>query len=79
VSPQEQKTGLSQSKGDASKASASLLRGSGSVGADSLLQLLKNYCRSLDIKTVGLFSFLMAFLIVGKKHCAVLGTFSQWR
>jgi len=48
---QEQKSQLSQHAGDASKASANVLSRSGSVGAEALMQLLKNYCRSLDIKT----------------------------
>lgn len=49
---QEQKAGLSQHTGDAEKASENVLSRSGSVGAEALLQLLKNYCRNLDIKTV---------------------------
>jgi hypothetical protein len=48
---QEQRSGLSQHAGDAAKASQNVLSRSGSVGADALMQLLKNYCRSLDIKT----------------------------
>ncbi|EKU23133.1 nuclear GTP-binding protein, partial [Nannochloropsis gaditana CCMP526] len=48
---QEQRVQLAQHGGDASKAGANLLSRSGSVGAEALLQLLKNYSRSLDIKT----------------------------
>ncbi len=48
---QEQKSQLSQHSGDASKVGANVLSRSGSVGAEALMQLLKNYCRSLDIKT----------------------------
>ena len=49
---QEQKSGLSQHAGDAEKAAENVLSRSGSVGTEALLQLLKNYCRNLDIKTV---------------------------
>ena len=48
---QEQRSALSQHGGDAAKAPANVLSRSGSVGAEALMQLLKNYCRSLDIKT----------------------------
>ncbi len=49
--PQEQRSGLSQHAGDAAKAPQNVLSRSGSVGAEALMQLLKNYCRSLDLKT----------------------------
>lgn len=48
---QEQRSALAQHGGDAAKASQNVLSRSGSVGAEALMQLLKNYCRSLDIKT----------------------------
>eukprot|EP00611_Tribonema_gayanum_P023130 TRINITY_DN4809_c0_g1_i4.p1 TRINITY_DN4809_c0_g1~~TRINITY_DN4809_c0_g1_i4.p1 ORF type:complete len:676 (-),score=242.98 TRINITY_DN4809_c0_g1_i4:144-2111(-) len=37
--------------GDANKAGMAALSRSGSIGAEALMNILKNYCRSLDIKT----------------------------
>jgi nuclear GTP-binding protein len=51
ASTQEGSGARQQVRGDASKAADEALSGSGSVGAEALLSLLKNYCRSRDIKT----------------------------
>jgi nuclear GTP-binding protein len=51
ASTQTQRTNLGQSSVAAGLATDALLGGSESVGADSLVKLLKNYCRNLNIKT----------------------------
>jgi len=51
ASTQSQKTHLSRSKVDVSHASAGLLSSSECLGADTLMKLLKNYCRNNQIKT----------------------------
>ncbi len=50
-STQQQATNISQKKMAAAKSSAEALHGAGCLGADTLLQLLKNYTRNLGIKT----------------------------
>lgn len=51
ASTQQQRSHLEQSQLDVEKASDRMLGGSGCVGADQLVQLLKNYSRSLSLKT----------------------------
>lgn len=51
ASTQQQRSKFSRRKGRATKVSQKDLAGSGCVGADTLLQLLKNYCRNRGIKT----------------------------
>jgi len=48
---QEQRKNLNQSSVSTDFASKNLLQSSECLGADLLIQLLKNYCRSLNIKT----------------------------
>lgn len=50
-STQQQSTNISQKKMAPAKTSAEALHGAGCLGADTLLQLLKNYTRNLGIKT----------------------------
>jgi len=51
ASTQNQRQKLSQSKVSVSMASSDLLQSSHCIGAGTLLKLLGNYCRNLDIKT----------------------------
>jgi nuclear GTP-binding protein len=62
ASTQNQKNNISRSNdsGPAENAPSDLLRNEGCLGADSLMKLLKNYCRSEDIKrniTVGIIGY----------------------
>ncbi|XP_030828233.1 guanine nucleotide-binding protein-like NSN1 isoform X1 [Strongylocentrotus purpuratus] len=57
---QTQRSNLSQSKVPVSMSSSELLQTSHCLGADSLIKLLSNYCRNVDIKTsitVGIVGF----------------------
>ncbi|XP_054751106.2 uncharacterized protein LOC129256912 [Lytechinus pictus] len=57
---QTQRSNLSQSKVPVSLSSSELLQTSHCLGADSLIKLLSNYCRNVDIKTsitVGIVGF----------------------
>lgn len=51
ASTQQQGVRLSQGSAKLGKASDALLNSNKSVGCDVLMQLLKNYCRSKDVKT----------------------------
>jgi len=51
ASTQTQRTNLGRSKVSSENASSALLQGSESLGGDTLVQLLKNYCRNAGIKT----------------------------
>eukprot|EP00474_Spongospora_subterranea_P003842 CRZ04300.1 hypothetical protein [Spongospora subterranea] len=60
ASTQKQRSNLTLGKGKAESASDASIDGSGCVGADQLLQLLKNYSRNRNIKTalsVGLIGY----------------------
>eukprot|EP01080_Neovahlkampfia_damariscottae_P001209 gene1209-11299_t len=62
ASTQNQKNNISRSKdlGPAENAPMELIKNEGCLGADSLIKLLKNYCRSEDIKrniTVGIIGY----------------------
>ncbi|KAI8799888.1 P-loop containing nucleoside triphosphate hydrolase protein [Cladochytrium replicatum] len=60
ASTQQQRDNLGQSKISAKKASESLLNSSESLGADTLIKLLKNYSRNQNVKstiTVGVIGF----------------------
>ena len=50
-STQQQATGLSQKRLPTARTADDGMRGAGCLGADTLLQLLKNYTRNLNIKT----------------------------
>lgn len=50
-STQHQRSNLGQASASVTTAGSDLLSKSESVGAETLLQLLKNYCRSADLKT----------------------------
>ncbi|KAI8913542.1 P-loop containing nucleoside triphosphate hydrolase protein [Gorgonomyces haynaldii] len=60
ASTQSQRSNLGQSSVALDQASEGLLSGSESLGADNLIRILKNYCRSKNIKTsitVGIVGF----------------------
>eukprot|EP00903_Cladosiphon_okamuranus_P013622 g12686.t1 len=51
ASTQENTSSIKQTKGSADKAADGMLNRSGAVGTEALMSVLKNYCRSLNLKT----------------------------
>ncbi|CAN0321654.1 unnamed protein product [Pylaiella littoralis] len=51
ASTQENSSSIKQTKGSADKAADGMLGRSGAVGTEALMGVLKNYCRSLNLKT----------------------------
>ncbi|CAM9410696.1 unnamed protein product [Ectocarpus sp. 12 AP-2014] len=51
ASTQENSSSIKQTKGSADKAADGMLNRSGAVGTEALMGVLKNYCRSLNLKT----------------------------
>ncbi|CAM9533048.1 unnamed protein product, partial [Scytosiphon promiscuus] len=51
ASTQENTSSIKQTKGSADKAADGMLNRSGAVGTEALMGVLKNYCRSLNLKT----------------------------
>ncbi|CAB1104014.1 unnamed protein product [Ectocarpus sp. CCAP 1310/34] len=51
ASTQESSSSIKQTKGSADKAADGMLNRSGAVGTEALMGVLKNYCRSLNLKT----------------------------
>ena len=76
ASTQTQRKNLSRARGRATAAADEVLGSSTCVGADSLLQLVKNYSRTRKMKT-GITVGVIGYPNVGKSRC--VGSVCVWR